>query len=344
MGCCLSKSSTDNLDSTREDAQTLQRTTATSSPSDHRQSIATETSIRLHANSDDGLPLAERKTAPLKKHVWSAKGDMSKRIRISRMRDEFYDTRISGRLEVWQALRYSIELMEDGDLATAQEILRAGGVTVPTGQFCFPCGLPFVCSVANICEGDLVDGAFDQSGQRYDLPSYCCSFPVNVIDAPDDQPAEKNSSEEDLDIVQSEEELEQRREAKGKRPAVSLGGKKRLRIRLSDKGTDLIVRFDDDDIVRVIRRKIMEQAGVSYRLHIHTVNQALTNRFLVNTRSGQSSNGISRQDVRYPTAPPLQCYLGTLANGVNRLKDTETLAEQGWSEGHILNAFVFPGS
>jgi hypothetical protein len=58
---------------------------------------------------------------------------MANRVRIFKMREEFYDTRVCGRPEVWNALQYSINLMEDGDLATAQEILRAGGITVPTG-------------------------------------------------------------------------------------------------------------------------------------------------------------------------------------------------------------------
>lgn len=215
--------------------------------------------------------------------MWKAKGDMAKRTQIDRMREEFYDTQVCGRPEVWDAIRYSIDLMEGGDLVTAQEILRAGGITVPTGN--------------------LAEGAFDQSGQRYDVPPYCCSLPTNVIEVLDEELSnEKNTKVEFDGTSQDDVELEQWGDTKGKTPALARGGKKKLRARLSDKGKDLIVRFDDEDTVRVISRKIIEQAGLI----------------------------PGRDQVRI-------AYLGKI------LRETESLAEQGWNEEHILNAFVLKG-
>lgn len=51
-----------------------------------------------------------------------------------RRREEYYDTRVTGRREIWNVLRLAVETMESGDLATAQEIISASGVTIPTGK------------------------------------------------------------------------------------------------------------------------------------------------------------------------------------------------------------------
>jgi len=52
-----------------------------------------------------------------------------------RRREEYYDTRVTGRKEVWDILRLAVETMDNGDLATAQEILNASEITIPTGTF-----------------------------------------------------------------------------------------------------------------------------------------------------------------------------------------------------------------
>lgn len=52
-------------------------------------------------------------------------------------REEFFDTRVTGRAEAWHAIRMAIEMMGE-DLETAQTILDAAGVVLPTGQFLFP--------------------------------------------------------------------------------------------------------------------------------------------------------------------------------------------------------------
>jgi len=54
---------------------------------------------------------------------------------LQRARDEFWDTRVTGRAEVWGALRVAVEMLEV-DLQTAQGIVDAAGITVPTGRCC----------------------------------------------------------------------------------------------------------------------------------------------------------------------------------------------------------------
>jgi len=69
---------------------------------------------------------------PLRRHVWAARQPMTK-AHLDREREEYYDTRVSGRPEAWNAIRLAIETMAT-DLLEAQAILDAAGVTLPTGK------------------------------------------------------------------------------------------------------------------------------------------------------------------------------------------------------------------
>ena len=68
---------------------------------------------------------------------------------------------MTGRPEVWGALRNAVELLKDGDLATAQGILDAAGVTLPTGN--------------------LTEGAFDEAGNLYRIPDVVLKDPENIV-------------------------------------------------------------------------------------------------------------------------------------------------------------------
>lgn len=73
-------------------------------------------------------------TRPLIMHIWTSRPPL-KREEVMRRREEYYDTRVTGRKEVWDILRLAVETMDNGDLATAQEILNASEITIPTGTF-----------------------------------------------------------------------------------------------------------------------------------------------------------------------------------------------------------------
>jgi hypothetical protein len=57
------------------------------------------------------------------------------RRQLERRREEFWDTRVTGRQEVWMALRAAVECMRgEGGLELARGIVEAAGVTVPSGE------------------------------------------------------------------------------------------------------------------------------------------------------------------------------------------------------------------
>lgn len=80
------------------------------------------------------LPLGQRFNQPIRRpsEPWEASRPRSKR-QIDRDRDEFWETRVTGREEIWRALKLAVEML-DVELGTAQEILNASGITVPTGE------------------------------------------------------------------------------------------------------------------------------------------------------------------------------------------------------------------
>ena len=103
--------------------------------SNHRTSRRHSRHLELESQREQeegGLRLDERVTRPLVRHTWISRPQLTLE-ELARMRDEFYDTRVTGRREVWGVLRLAVETMENGDLATAQEIINAAGITIPTG-------------------------------------------------------------------------------------------------------------------------------------------------------------------------------------------------------------------
>ena len=74
---------------------------------------------------------------PLRRHVWTSKTSWT-REKLDREREEYFDTRVTGRTETWHAIRMAIETMPT-DLSTAQTIIDAAGVTIPTGRPTVPC-------------------------------------------------------------------------------------------------------------------------------------------------------------------------------------------------------------
>ncbi|KAI9844231.1 MAG: hypothetical protein M1837_005737 [Sclerophora amabilis] len=217
--------------------------------------------------------LGEHFNRPLRRHVWSAKKQWTRR-QLDREREEYFDTRVTGRAESWSAIRMAVETMES-DLSTAQTILDAAGITVPTG--------------------DVVNGVYDEVGNYYQIPEHCISDPVNLTSTP-----KASVSSHDVLSDMDEEEMERRREEKGK-GVVHAAETYRVRARLSDRGgPDVTIALGKQQPVRVLVRKLQEETEI-----------------------------LGRNQIRV-------AYMGKI------LKEGETLSAQGWQEGHVVNALVFP--
>lgn len=217
---------------------------------------------------------------------------------MARERAEFFDTRVTGRQEIWQTLRAALEVLWEADiaaaarqqehllqqqngdettgiqdqgssrseieedpaiaLATAQSIITAADITLPTG--------------------DLAQGAYDALGNYYSLPEHVVSDPINIVvrrpgqsnaeDDMDDMKADLTAGEEtaedegegDVDLLDPAE-AERRREEKGKAVA-DLREQITIRARLSDGSRDVTVSVGEAETVRSIARHIADEAQV----------------------------------------------------------------------------------
>ncbi|KAI9775642.1 MAG: hypothetical protein M1839_000967 [Geoglossum umbratile] len=191
------------------------------------------------------LDLGEHFNQPLRRHVWTAQRAWT-REQLDREREEYFDTRVTGRQETWSAIRMAVDAMAD-DLDTAQTILDAAGITIPTG--------------------DLVQGAYDEFGNYYTVPEQCLSNPLNMVAKLDNtisslKTADDEDEEENLDT--DDDEVERRREEKGKK-VVHAVEMYTVKARLSDRGgPDVQIGVGKDQNVRVLARKVQEEAGVSF--------------------------------------------------------------------------------
>jgi hypothetical protein len=124
--------------------------------------------------------------------------------------------------------------MREADFATAQSIIDAAGITVPTGDLC--------------------EGCYDEAGGLYRLPQCIVSDPDNIVDDPTDSADIDTISDGKLAIDEaSEDELipddvERRREEKGKTSERDLI---KVKTRLSDRKGRILQS-------RLGRRKVSE--------------------------------------------------------------------------------------
>lgn len=141
-----------------------------------------------------------------------------------------------------------VELLADGDIVTAQSILDAAAITVPTG--------------------DLRNGAYDEAGNLYQLPEHVISDPDNLV-----LDQEIKNGETSNDVTDDDEELERKREEKGK-AVLKKSDMVKVKARLSDRGgPDVVVAIGKDQFVRILVRRIQEEANVRRTLKFSTTRK-----------------------------------------------------------------------
>ncbi|KAI0594544.1 hypothetical protein F4775DRAFT_429260 [Biscogniauxia sp. FL1348] len=317
MGCCFSSPSGSNAPYSdgapspsarainsppRQPSVTDESTPATRATS-HRPESPTQ--AHRHRTGHHRQPLAQHIDKPLRRHEWVARDRAWTRTDLDTERADFFDTRVTGRPEVWQVIRAALEVLWEADasratssqtpsdqdgaeaLATAQSILRAAEVTLPTGN--------------------LSNGVYDALGNYYALPEWIVCDPSNVAEDSGTRAgsaAANHKGEEDLageeDHVEEvdEDEALRRREEKGK-GVVDIKNLVKVRARLSENYPDVVVSLGSDETVRSMTRKIEEESGLP-----------------------------STKRVRV-------AYMGKI------LKENTSLQSQGWKKGHVVNALVF---
>lgn len=255
-------------------------------------------------------PLDQHINKPLRTHEWSSEDRTWSPGALNRERAAFFDTRVSGRQEIWQTLKAALEVLWDADkasreppdtqdnsdsepdvdadehnptvaLATAQSILDAADITLPTG--------------------DLADGAYDPLGNYYQLPAYIVSDPTNIASSSSDVAALGESKADltaDEEVDRDEDDQEQRRQEKGK-AVVKTRDLISVTIRMSDTSRDLKVEVGKDETVRSIMKHIIQEIGHRPGYHIRLI------------------------------------FIGKV------LKENTSLMAQGWQPGNVVNAFVY---
>ncbi|OQO12035.1 hypothetical protein B0A48_02674 [Cryoendolithus antarcticus] len=177
-------------------------------------------------------------------------------------RAAFFDTRVTGREEVWGALKVVCDLLRRGEVAEAQGIVDAVGISCPTGR------------VASGRGRDRVKGGvYDERGEVYDIPAWVILDPEDIADegAVGDSGEEKEAVagagavdgavDDDEKEGEGAEGLERQRSDKGKGREEDVGEIFKLRARRSDRGTDVVVQVGTKEKVSVIVRRILEQIG-----------------------------------------------------------------------------------
>ncbi|KAJ9486206.1 hypothetical protein VN97_g7126 [Penicillium thymicola] len=250
MGCCASVLS-HNVDDQPHNQERIPRLTATRDTSD-RSAQSRQRTRRPN------LPLNEHYNEPVRNHVWRSKRRTWTRAQLDRERAEFFETRVTGRPEIWAAVSTVASLIRSGDLITAQGIIDAAGITVPTGDLC--------------------EGCYDEQGVLYKVPQCVVSDPENMVPSSSRTGSENGGSvgyeEEEhdsgalsdgklaTDDASGDElisqDVERRREEKGKTNERDLI---RVRARLSDRGgPDILISIGKGQTVGFLARKVHHEA------------------------------------------------------------------------------------
>lgn len=260
MGCCFSRPSGPNSPYPGGAANSSAR--AINPPPLTLPEPASQTtpqSPTRRRRRDQG-PLDQHINKPLRRHSWSIHDRRWTRRQLDKERTDFFETRVTGRPEVWQTLHAALQQLwepvsddasEDEALATAQSILSAAEISLPTGN--------------------LVNGVYDSLGSYYQLPEWVVCDPNDLLeedtDDARDAKGELATIDDDTGAGEDEEEearqeAEERRAEKGK-AVVDEREQITVRARLSESGRDYQVVVSKTEVVRTVAKKLAHEAGLS---------------------------------------------------------------------------------
>ena len=287
QGCCQSTEEEPSQPSA------AQSTTHTGLPRDSSRAAinqpAHSVSSNLNSSRRSSSAANARPNAPLRapsplakspKHIVQKPPPWT-RAQLESERTAFFESRVTGDAEVWKALGVVCEMLRKGEVAEAQGIVDALGVTCPSGR------------VASGRGRDRVKGGvYDERGVLYEIPGWVIVDPGDVVE---DGEGEEGVREEDkpaaLDgsapttTTTAETSPEEKPTTstpppggeKGKARLPDIGPLVHIRCRLSDRGTDISVEVGKNQAISVLIRKIQDQVG-SKRMRIMYLGKALDER------------------------------------------------------------------
>ncbi|KAF4453932.1 Ubiquitin domain-containing protein 2 [Fusarium austroafricanum] len=256
MGCCLSRSSGPNSPYPGGAPNASSRAInppPLSLPEAAQPQISAERR-RQHRRSN--RPLDQHIDKPLRRHEWTSRDRNWTKSELAKERAAFFDTRVTGRLEIWQTIHAALAVLwdpasqdaqDDGSngLATAQMILSAAEISLPTGN--------------------LSNGVYDSLGNYYQLPEWVVCDPQNVQeDREEGTKGDLSTAGDDTaaDEDMSDEEIEGKKQEKGKE-VDDVRELVKLRARLSENGQDIKVSISESESVKSVAKKIALEAGLA---------------------------------------------------------------------------------
>ncbi|KAF2667402.1 hypothetical protein BT63DRAFT_291280 [Microthyrium microscopicum] len=274
QGCCIS--TTHN--SSNSPYPTTNTTSSALPPSDSRVPIAhpaqtTNTSLQPHDAQSPNAPLNAPPHRISPPQIISSSGEprpATSIVELEAARTEFFDTRVAGRPEMWQALRLVSELVQNGDTESAQAVLDAAGGTCPSGDLWGRRG-----------------GCYDEFGERYVVPEWCLGMPSGLEPRADhgnggdgDAAIGDDGGRGEQALLQDEIRFFTRdgNASKGKDRVPSPPGEKvkgvelKVRVRLSHTARDVVVKLGDQENVEVLVSRLRYAGVISPSSNVRLVH------------------------------------------------------------------------
>lgn len=186
---------------------------------------------------------------------------------------------MTGHKEIWDAIRQITEFLRQGNLADAQGIMVAVGLTSPTGR--------------------LEEGAYDERGVLYRLPQEVVSDPLNVLDDDNETVVGDDILQRKLDIEAAEASNENLVAEKGKD---MLEDTLKVRCRLSDRGgQDVHVMIAESAAVSLLVRKLRSEATIASSAKVRI---AYMGRIMAEGKTLQEQNWVPGHVVQVLVSNP----------------------------------------
>ncbi|KAF1814373.1 hypothetical protein P152DRAFT_472145 [Eremomyces bilateralis CBS 781.70] len=224
-------------------------------------------------------------------------------------REAFFDTQVGGDVNAWSALRSACDVIRSGgesNLATATAILRASGLSCPSGRLWVE-GKDIADQEARRAgllprrtRTQLRGGVWDERGNHYFVPAWVVTDPLGVVEG---QGGSRMSAALVAVAGNGHAHDGHNSDAKGKakapeEPEVPEEHIVRVPVRVATAARDITCRIRRDDNVEVLVRRIRHKCQLEGDAKIRVV---LMGKVLLNNLS---------------------------------------LPSQGWSEGLVVQAFV----
>jgi len=165
---------------------------------------------------------------------------------------------VTGRQEVWDAVKVACEMLLHGNVAEAQGVLDAANITAPRGRVAIDKG-----------KHTRPGGLYDVRGEIYDVPSWIVTDPRDIVEDEEEKDVDGGASDDEDDqkaAAQEDMAAQQRGQEKGKGRAESPGEILWVTARLSDSSPDIRCMMRSKDTVAVVLSEVQNQSGKRVRL------------------------------------------------------------------------------